>query len=333
MAPRSCWENSLADVLRLVVAERDELTANVARFVLRDLAGGPLPGYGGGAHITVSTPAGPRRSYSLVDAGADRPEQYTICVRRDQNGRGGSTSMHDDVHTGDVLEVGGPENNFPLEQAERYVFIAGGIGITPIRAMVAELRARGGAHIDVVYLSRSARDTAFLDEFSADGALLHHSSVHGRLDLWPYVAEPDDDARVYCCGPTALIDEVLALTMHWRPSRIHVEDFAGVDALGGRRVPFTAVWEPTGARVEVRSDRSLLTALRAEGVDVSSSCESGTCGTCRLRLVSGEADHRDLVLTQEERGEYVMPCVSRALSGALVVAPVSPHTHRAAPVS
>jgi phthalate 4,5-dioxygenase reductase subunit len=311
----------LPDVLRLVVAEREDLTPNVVRLVLRDPAGAALPGYRGGAHVTVTTPAGPRRSYSLVDAGSRAPQQYTICVRRDAAGRGGSVSLHDDVGAGDVLDVTRPANNFALKRAKRYVFIAGGIGITPIRAMVGELRARGGAEIEVLYLSRTPEDTVFLDEFSADGTLLHHSCTHGRLDLWPYLAEPDEDTRVYCCGPTALIDEVLALTMHWRPSRVHVEDFAGVDALGGRRAPFTAVWEPTGERVEVPADRSMLNALRGRGIDVDSSCESGTCGTCRLRLVAGEVDHRDLVLSEQERTRFVMPCVSRARSEEITVTP------------
>jgi phthalate 4,5-dioxygenase reductase subunit len=318
----------LADVLHLVVAEREELTRDVVRFVLRDPDGASLPGYRGGAHVTVTTPAGPRRSYSLVDPGSRAPQQYAICVRRDAGGRGGSVSLHDDVRAGDVLEVTWPANNFALKRAKRYLFIAGGIGITPIRAMVAELRARGGAEVEVLYLSRTPEETVFLDEFSADGTLLHHSATHGRLDLWPHLDDPDGgdgtDTRVYCCGPTALIDEVLALTAHWRPSRVHVEDFAGVDALGGRRAPFTAVWEPTGERVAVPADRSLLSALHERGIAVDASCESGTCGTCRLRLVAGEAEHRDLVLTAGERAGYVMPCVSRAVSDELVLAPPGP---------
>ncbi|WP_432564301.1 PDR/VanB family oxidoreductase [Kineococcus sp. SYSU DK003] len=310
--------------LHLVVAERDDLTAAVARFVLRDPDGAALPGYRGGAHVTVTTPSGQRRSYSLVDPGGRAPQQYVICVRRDPGGRGGSVSMHDDVHPGDVLEVTWPANNFALKRAKRYLFIAGGIGITPIRAMVGELRARGGAQIELLYLTRSAEETAFLDEFSEDGTLLHHSATSGRLDLWPHLEHPDDDTRIYCCGPTALIEEVLALTAHWRPSRVHVEDFAGVDALGGRRTPFTAVWAPTGQRIEVPADKSLLNSLRSGGVDVDGSCESGTCGTCRLRLLAGEADHRDLVLTGQERADHVMPCVSRALSQEITVAPTAP---------
>ncbi|MGI4895246.1 MAG: PDR/VanB family oxidoreductase [Janthinobacterium lividum] len=312
----------MADVLRLEVAERTELTSSVVRFVLRDPAGAELPGYRGGAHVRVRTPSGERRSYSLVEPGSRRPGEYVICVRRSPEGRGGSVSMHDDVSVGDVLDVTWPANTFALRRAKRYLFIAGGIGITPVRAMVGELRARGGVEVRVLYLSRAAEETAFLDEFSADGGLVHHSGVHGRLDLWPYLEKPDDDTRVYCCGPTPLIDEVLALTMHWRPSRVHVEDFAGIDALGGRSAPFTARWEPSGARVEVPADRSLLWALRGAGVDVESSCESGTCGTCRVRLLAGDVEHRDLVLTDDERARFVMPCVSRAVGGELVLGPL-----------
>ncbi|WP_432490822.1 PDR/VanB family oxidoreductase [Kineococcus gypseus] len=311
----------MRDDLRLRVARADDLTPSVRRFVLEDPAGAALPGYRAGAHVAVTTPAGHRRSYSLVEPGARAPLRYVLCVRRDADGRGGSVSMHDDVAVGDELDVSAPANAFPLLRARRYLFIAGGIGITPVRAMVGELRARGGAEVRVLYLTRSPEETAFLDEFSADGSLVHHSALHGRLDLWPHLAEPDDDARVYCCGPTELVREVQALTAHWRPSRVHVEDFAGVDALGGRRAPFTAVWEPTGARVEVDAGTTALAALERAGVVLEASCGSGTCGTCRLRLLAGEAEHRDMVLTADERAGWFMPCVSRALSPELVLAP------------
>ncbi|PPH20412.1 oxidoreductase [Rathayibacter rathayi] len=306
--------------VRLVVTEREALNPAVTRFVLRSADAAPLPGYWAGAHLTLTAPSGDRRSYSLIEPGSFEPSHYAIAVRREPEGRGGSRSLHDEVRIGDVLSSTPPANTFALQPAARYLLVAGGIGVTPIRAMAAELRARGSA-VQVVYLSRTPEDTAWLDEFSADGSLVHHSLVHGRFDLWPLLAEPDDDARVYCCGPTALIDDVLALTVHWRPSRIHVEDFAGVDALGDRVAPFTAVWEPTGTAVAVPADRSLLTALRSRGIDVDSSCESGTCGTCRLRLVRGSAEHRDRVLTPEEQDSWIMPCVSRAADGELVVAP------------
>jgi phthalate 4,5-dioxygenase reductase component len=194
------------------------------------------------------------------------------------------------------------------------VLIAGGIGITPLRAMAAELRARGDAAVELLHLTRTAELTPWREELLAQGAVVHHSADSGRLDLWPWLAHPDDDTRVYCCGPASLLEEVRALTAHWRPSRVHTEDFAGVaaDAVGAG--PFTAVWEPTGARVDVPAGTSLLTALRRAGLPVDGDCEAGTCGTCRLRLVAGRVHHRDLVLDDDERARAVMPCVSRALT-------------------
>ncbi|MFJ3957491.1 PDR/VanB family oxidoreductase [Arthrobacter sp. NPDC090010] len=311
----------MAETLELILAEREELTPYVTRFVLRSPTGATLPGYSAGAHLTLTTPSGEKRSYSLVEAGEQQPTEYTVCVRREDQGRGGSLSMHRHARIGDTLTVSGPHNSFGLEPARRYLLIAGGIGVTPIRSMANELRRNEDAIVDVVYLSRSRDDTAFAEEFEQSGAVVHHSAVQGRFDLWPLLAEPDEDTRVYCCGPQPLIDDLLALTMHWRPSRVHVEDFAGVDALGGRQVPFQAVWEPTGEQITVPAGRSLLHTLRDHGIRVPSSCESGTCGSCRIRLISGEADHRDLVLTEDERSRYMMPCVSRAAGPEVSVAP------------
>lgn len=313
----------MPEAFDLILTQRDELTDHVARFVLRSPTDGVLPGYSSGSHLTLTTPSGEKRSYSLIDAGQENPTEYTVCVRREDQGRGGSASLHRHAQIGDSITVAGPQNSFRLEPAKRYLLIAGGIGITPIRSLVIELRREESAEVTVIYLSRTREETVFAEEFEAEGATIHYSGAQGRFDLWPFLATPDDDARIYCCGPKSLIEDVLALTMHWRPSRIHIEDFAGIDALGGRPVPFHAVWEPTGQRVEVPAGRSLLQALRDQGISADSSCESGTCGTCRLRLVGGEVEHRDLVLTAEERGQYIMPCVSRASGAEVVIAPES----------
>lgn len=311
---------SLPDALRLVVSAREELTRDVVLLVLAAPDGSALPGYGAGAHVTVTTPSGARRSYSLAEAGGPAPRRYVIGVRRDDAGRGGSASLHDDVRVGDALEVQPPRNHFPLLPAQRYLLVAGGIGITPVRAMAQELRARD-AEVEVLHLTRSAEVTPFLAELAGHGTRVHHSADGGRLDLWPWLAEPDDDARVYCCGPAALVEEVRALTVHWRPSRVHVEEFSGVEGTGVGAAPFTAVWQPTGARVEVPAEQTLLTALRRAGLPVTGDCEAGTCGTCRLRLVAGRAHHRDVVLDAHEREGAVMPCVSRAETDELVLAP------------
>lgn len=305
--------------LRLRVSESTDLTPTIRRFVLRDPSGSSLPAYEPGAHIVVTTPAGHRRSYSLVDPGSAQPREYVVCVRRDSDGRGGSVSMHDDVTVGTALVVSAPANRFPLEPAPRYLFIAGGIGITPIRAMVRRLRGAGRTGVRLLYLTRSAEETAFLREFDGPEDTVHHSDERGPLDLWPYLAVPDDDVRVYCCGPAALVRAVRTLTAHWRMSRIHMEEFA--TGHFGMSSPFTAVWAPDGRRVAVPAHLSLLAALRRDGVRVDSSCEAGVCGTCRLAVLDGEVEHRDSVLTERERVSSVVACVSRARSTELVVGP------------
>jgi phthalate 4,5-dioxygenase reductase subunit len=240
-------------------------------------------------------------------------------VRRDSSGRGGSVSMHDGVVAGTELVVSAPVNRFPLEPSARYLFVAGGIGITPIRAMVRRLREESRSGVRLLYLTQSAEDTPFLREFDGPEDTVHHSDDRGLLDLWPYLAVPDDDVRVYCCGPAPLMRAVQALTAHWRMSRIHLEEFTAGHT--GMSSPFTAVWAPDGRRVNVPPHLSLLAALRRDGVPVESSCESGICGTCRLAVLDGEVEHRDSVLTEGERLRSLAACVSRARSPEIVVGP------------
>ena len=308
--------------LSVRISAKEMLTPSICRFELRPADGGTLPPFAPGAHVNVRGPGGDVRSYSLTDGDE---HVYAISVARDPAGRGGSVALVDGTALGDTLTVSAPRNDFALLPAKRHLLIAGGIGITPMRAMFHRLRAEGGA-VRLLYLTRTEEETAYLSELRgsepADQVVLHHSAAAGRLDLWPHLAEPDDGARVYCCGPRPLMEEVRALTMHWRPSRIHFEDFAGVDPTGDAR-PFRATWAPTGRTVEVGAGQTLLDALRAQGAEVPSSCRRGTCGTCRLRLVSGTALHRDLYLSEEERASFVMPCVSRAESDTITVGPAA----------
>ncbi|GLY33826.1 oxidoreductase [Kineosporia sp. NBRC 101731] len=301
------------------------LTSSICEIELRDPAGSALPPHPPGAHVSLETPAGQRRSYSITNP-ASETDRYVIAVHRQPDGRGGSVSVVDDTEIGSLLTVSAATSTFDLVEAPRYLLVAGGIGITPIRSMLHHLLEQARARVRLVYLTRTREETAYAEELAhpdlMDVVVLHHSAVSGRADLWPWLAEPDDQTHVYCCGSTALMDEVRALTMHWRPSHIHFEDFAGVDALGGTSAPFTLTWEPTGEPIGVAAGETALDALRRSGVRTPSSCGSGTCGTCRLRLVAGQAEHRDLVLTAQERESFVMPCVSRAAGEAITVAPL-----------
>jgi phthalate 4,5-dioxygenase reductase subunit len=309
-----------ADVT-VIITGRRMLTAQVCEFELRRPDGGLLEAADPGAHITVHTPSGEARSYSLTSDVSDR-SRYVIAVRRDEAGRGGSRSMVDEVFEGDLLVISAPRNAFRLVDAPSYLLVAAGIGITPIRAMLIELRRRGVADVQLVYLSRSREETPYLDEIAElTGLTLHHRALHGALDWWTLLETPGE-RHLYVCGPEPLQNELRAITMHWRASRVHMEDFAGVSAFGAISLPFELEWRPSGASIPVPAEKTMLSALEAAGIDVDSSCGSGTCGTCRLRLLDGEADHRDVVLTESEREHFVMPCVSRAVSERLVVAPL-----------
>ncbi len=301
------------------VTARQKLTPAIAEFTLAPVDGGELPGFTPGAHITVETPGGAMRRYSLMNDG-ENPSEYVIAVKREPNSRGGSESMHEEALEGTVLSIEPPENDFELVDAPKYILIAGGIGVTPILSMARHLKKQGKP-FEMVYCTRTAEDTAFLDEVqSFENATVHHDEgeLDNFFDFWDLLEKPGQE-HVYCCGPAPLMEEIEALTGHWTEGRVHFEEFSPVDVVRDDDVAFKVTLQSTGQTVEVPADRSILEALRDAGVETVSSCESGTCGTCKSRLVSGEVDHRDHVLMDEERSDHIMICVSRAKSGDLTI--------------
>lgn len=304
--------------LSLVVAQRRMLTEQICELELVACNGGELPGFEAGAHISVRTPGGHVRNYSLCNDPAER-RRYVIGVKRDATGKGGSISMVDELRPGDTLLASEPLNTFALVPAERYLLIAGGIGITPMLAMLRALH-RAQRHVRLIYCTRSREQTAFVDELAAFGELvtIHHDEGQaGRgYDFWPYFVCPDA-THIYCCGPQPLMNHVRALTMHWPASSIHFEDFAGVAPLGDASRSFAIRIANSLQTLEVGANETALHALRRVGIAWPGSCESGVCGTCRIRVRSGDVEHRDLVLTPAERERFMMPCVSRARGEAL----------------
>ncbi|HZZ94255.1 MAG TPA: PDR/VanB family oxidoreductase [Usitatibacter sp.] len=308
----------------LRVARVESLARTIHGFELRDPMGGELPAFAAGAHVAVTAPNGSVRKYSLCNDPVER-DRYVIAVKRDEAGHGGSVSLVDGTRVGDEIEVSEPRNAFELDQkAASYLFIAGGIGITPIMAMVRTAQ-RLGVPFKLVYLTRSREDTPFVDELRAPGlsprVTLHHDGgdPSRAFDLWPLLEKPSK-AHVYACGPRGLLEGVRDMTGHWTASAVHFESF--LDAQAQARPedrPFTVVLASSGARIEVPPGISVLEAMRAKGFDAPSSCESGTCGTCKTRLLAGEADHRDLVLAEDEKREWIMTCVSRALSSEITI--------------
>lgn len=309
------------DSISVTVTERRQLTKQICEFTLASSGSAKLPHFSAGAHITVETPSGAMRRYSLVNDGRD-PDVYKIALKREVNGRGGSMSMHDHALEGTELKIESPENTFALTEAKEYLLIAGGIGVTPIYAMSQQL-LREGKPFHVIYCTRSEAETAFLDEMKTtlgDKLTLHHDGGESDriYDFWDHFEDPKD-MKIYCCGPQPLLEEIEAISGHWPEGRVIFEDFKPVEVVRADDKPFDVTLQKSGITVHVPEDRSILEALRSSGIATVSSCESGTCGTCKTRLVSGEVDHRDMVLMDEEKDRYVMICVSRAKEGDLVI--------------
>lgn len=308
--------------LALRISHSDAAAQNIRRFELRRVDGGELPEFTAGAHIALRVPNGMVRKYSLSNDPAER-DRYVIAVLREADGRGGSISMVDDAKDGDDILVALPRNDFPLVKSPAgYTFIAGGIGITPIIAMIRELKNQNG-RFKLYYCTRAAAQTAFLDELrSAEfrgQTVIHHDGgdMARALDLWPILEQPR--GHVYCCGPRGLMTAVRDMTGHWSPSAVHFEAFTEPLKQTADDRAFRVRLASTGAVVDVPAGTTILDAIRAAGITAPSSCESGTCGTCRTRLIAGEADHRDLVLAEAEQANNIMICVSRARSDELVI--------------
>jgi phthalate 4,5-dioxygenase reductase subunit len=305
--------------IAMEVTTRKDLTSDICEFRLARQGGGDLPSFTPGAHITVETPCGAMRRYSLINDGT-APTEYVIAVKREAQSRGGSVSMHEEASVGRVLSVEAPENDFELVEAPNYLLIGGGIGITPILSMARHLQTKGKP-FRLIYCTRSAEETAYLEECKGfDDALVHHDGgdIDNFYDFWDHFEEPGKE-HVYCCGPAPLMEEIKAISGHWPEGRVHFEDFNAVTVVREDDQPFRVTLAGSGRTIEVPADRSILEALRDAGEKTVSSCESGTCGTCKCKLVEGDVDHRDLVLMDEEKSDHIMICVSRAKSGDLVV--------------
>jgi phthalate 4,5-dioxygenase reductase subunit len=322
-APAADSEGQEPGFFNVRVVRKEAVAQGIYLFELRHPGGEPLPAFTPGSHLTVQVPSGARRNYSLCSNPADTGH-YQIAVKRDEGGRGGSVSMADDVQAGQLLTVSWPRNNFELaERASDFIFVAGGIGITPILSMMRHLKNTGNSNFKLYYCTRDAGSTPFLDHLQSEfpgQVQVHHDNgdMDQALDLWPVFEKPGV-AHVYCCGPKGLMDSVEDMSGHWPSGSVHFESF-GVDAKAfAEDKPFDVQLARTGATVHVGADQTILEALRGAGLRVPSSCESGTCGSCKTRLLSGDVEHRDMVLLEEERPGHIMVCVSRARSGELVL--------------
>ena len=311
------------DRLSLKVSSVRAEARDVMVVEMRDASGGELPAFTAGAHLEVHLANGLVRHYSLCNDPVER-DRYCIGVGLARDSRGGSRFVHDTVRVGATLSVSAPRNNFPLERAAaEYVFVAGGIGITPIMAMV---RACQAAHKPwrLFYCARNRQRTAFYEDLRAiapDRVRFHFDDEQdGRLfDATAVMAGLSAEAHLYTCGPAPLMKAVEAAAAGHPQDRVHFEWFTAAEVDTARDKPFTVVLRNSGTRYEVPPGRSILEVLEDHGAGVPYSCREGLCATCRTTVLAGEVDHRDTVLSASEKAgnQEMMICVSRAKSDVL----------------
>ena len=315
------------------VAVKEQLTEDVVGLTLVSVSGEQLPAWQPGAHIEMvldtctdaSGKADPEnamlRQYSLCSDQNDR-SQWQVAVLREEGGRGGSLFIHNHLQQGDIIKVSEPRNHFPFKPREKCLFIAGGIGITPMLPMIQQANAEG---IDwrLVYLSRERNRMSCLEKltgYDQSRITLNGDKEDGYIDLPALLSHCDSDTSVYSCGPKPLLDALEEQAAQQSDWSLDIERFSAgpIDSSGGA---FDVVINSTGQRIRIPEGESVLTVLRESGIKIPTSCGDGVCGSCETGVLSGIPDHRDAILSEEERADndYMMLCVSRALSEELIL--------------
>ncbi|WP_328395851.1 PDR/VanB family oxidoreductase [Nocardia sp. NBC_00416] len=306
---------------RMRVVGKEPAADGVVTVTLADPDGAAVPEWAPGAHIDLVL-GDVTRQYSLCGDPADRTA-WRVSVLREPNGRGGSVFVHDKLDAGDLIEVGGPRNNFALVAAPFHLFVAGGIGITPLLPMLRQLDEHG-APWQLLYGGRSRASMAFAAELAARypaQVRLCPQDESGLLDLDAALDGAAAGAAVYCCGPEPLLRAIESACIGRADLALHVERFAPKEVDASPAGAFEVELARSGAVVEVAESESVLDALQRSGAAVDFSCREGTCGTCEVAVLAGRPEHRDSVLTEDEQeaNDAMMICVSRSRTPRLVL--------------
>jgi ferredoxin-NADP reductase len=307
---------------QLVVESKKLVCDGVALFSLRRPDGADLPRWTAGAHIDLNLQNGLTRQYSLCGDPDDRCK-FRIAVLREAESRGGSQFLHEALKIGDVISIKGPRNNFSWVPAANFIFIAGGIGITPILPMLRTAETHR-ANWRLLYGGRRRSSMAFLDELACygDRVTVAPQDEVGVLDLASILRAPQAETLVYCCGPESLLAAVELQCGAWPGGALHTERFKPRKHNPTRTDrSFEVELRRSGRRLTVPPDKTILQVIEGSGLIVASSCLEGICGTCEVAVIDGVPDHRDSILCPEVRdsNRAMMICVSRSWSDLLVL--------------
>lgn len=306
------------------VSAIETLSSDTISISLKANEGTPFIGIEPGAHIDVYAFMGALiRQYSVWQASEDGTT-VSIAVKREPEGRGGSRFMHT-LEVGEEIDVAGPNNHFPLnEDSNNYVLVGGGIGITPIIAMARRLKELS-RNFDLYYLARSKDLAAFKSHLEAmdlgESLHLHFDDIDGVFDISTLIQSLVNDEEVYFCGPEPLLEVVIETTKGWDESRVHYERFGAMPIDAAHNKPFEMLIKSSGKTISVSPNETALQALDDAGIFVPYACESGICGSCMVDVLEGEIDHRDDIISDEdkEKNNVMCVCVSRAKGNRLVL--------------
>ena len=315
--------------LELVLRQVRMEATGIHSFEFVDPDGNELPAFTPGAHIDVHIAPGVVRQYSLCNSPEER-HRYVVAVLRDEAGRGGSRGMHETLRVPNRVKVSVPRNNFPLaDGARKVILIAGGIGVTPLKAMVHQLEAERRDYA-LHYCAKGPEYAAFEAELrgiARTGTVQCHfdgGNPKNGLDIANLLEHPEPDTHIYYCGPGGFMEACKQAAAHWPQASVHCEHFKapvqkarseGASPTAGYAVELAR----SGLTLTVASDQNLAEVLQQAGAPVETSCQSGLCGTCKVRHLSGEVDHQDFILDEGERESFMTPCVSRGCGGTLVL--------------
>jgi ferredoxin-NADP reductase len=305
--------------MSLVIEQIAEQAEDVVSVTLAAPDGADLPIWSPGSHVDVFLPSGKQRQYSLCGDPRNR-RNYRIAVRHIRDGGGGSREVHEGLRVGDVLHIRGPRNAFRMVTADSYLFVAGGIGITPILPMVQEADRRGTPW-RLIYLGRSRDSMPFLNElarYTGGDVEIRPDTEFGTPDTAALLDRALPGGAVYVCGPPPVLDAARRrLSAIAGSGSLHTERFSAPPVVGG--AAFDVELLRSGVTVSVGAEESALTAIRRSKPDVAYSCQQGYCGTCTVRVLSGSVEHRDNSLLESERTGAMAVCVSRSEGGPLVL--------------
>jgi len=315
-------ENAAGDrAISAIVDSRREIAEGIVELVFRAADGGELPRWEPGAHVDIVLDDGEIRQYSLCGDPANR-KTFRVAVLLEQEGRGGSRRIHEELRVGAPVELKGPRNHFPLHESPRYLFIAGGIGVTPLIPMVRAVEA-AGAEWQFVYGGRSESTMGYVDDLRelGDRVTIWSEDVNGLIDLDGLLGTATEGTLVYSCGPEPLLAAVEERCQSWPQGALNIERFSAIGIDTSADTGFDVELAQTGITVHVPEDRTILEVVNEAGVYVPTSCTEGTCGSCETPILEGTAEHRDVVLSPEEQEaqETMMICVSRASCPRLVL--------------